>query len=583
MQAESAEERASDAERHASDAETRLAETGEKTNELIQELATARGEAAASLERSTYLERELDGARTRMLALQADGQTAAQRSNEAGSQLAETQARCTELEADLAEAAARIDEAERRTTDVEVELAALNQRMLDAEAAATNELDRVGADLAIARERITELETALALAQRQVADAAIRADGAATALAERAAALEIELNNANGRNRTVEDQLAAVTRHAEELERAARANEVRARTAEDRAAVAEAAINGLEDRMLEARDAADDAITRADALAGKAEAADMAIGRASALQRQLDEALTKLAWMERDLANVQSRELRATDAAAAERVTRAEERAHTAEKRVAEAERRAASAEDRLHDSLRQLLAAEKRVSDMERAGAVEETTDTLGAKHAEHLAQLERQLADAHDKLAQLGEEREMLLSELRAARGDTDVTKLRTVIPPTFAQDPEVTAQRAQVAKLQSDAEVELRRAREETAAAVAELERVRMKTTADIRTLEDQIRVLQKAPAADREATSDTNRTISAAPPDGVIDSLGVLEEAIDSLRANMRAATDETAMMDQTESVQVVAAAVSQAAEHLDRARSALRTLLEWASK
>src|SRR6185503_8144617 len=126
-------------------------------------------------------------------------------------------------------------------------------------------------------------------------------------------------------------------------------------------------------------------------------------------------------------------------------------RAHAAEKRVAEAERRAASAEDRLHDSLRQLLAAEKRITDLERDGAVEETTGTLGPEHAEHLAQLERQLAAAHDKVAQLGEERDMLLSELRAARGDTDVTKLRTMVPPgaspAFQQDPEVTAQRAQV----------------------------------------------------------------------------------------------------------------------------------------
>src|SRR6185436_17076410 len=146
---------------------------------------------------------------------------------------------------------------------------------------------------------------------------------------------------------------------------------------------------------------------------------------------------------------------------------------------------------------------------------------------------------------------------------------------------QDPEVTAQRAHVSKLAADGEVELRKAREETAAAVAELERVRVKTTAEIRTLEDQIRVLQKAPS-DRETTSDTNKTLSA-PSDGVLESLGVLEEAIDSLRANMRAATDETAMMDQTESVQVVASAVSQAAEHLDRARQALRTLLEWASR
>ena len=55
------------------------------------------------------------------------------------------------------------------------------------------------------------------------------------------------------------------------------------------------------------------------------------------------------------------------------------------------------------------------------------------------------------------------------------------------------------------------------------------------------------------------------------------LAVLEESIDSLRANMRAASDETAMMEQTEPVLVVTSAVSQAAEHVERARDALRAL------
>jgi hypothetical protein len=55
------------------------------------------------------------------------------------------------------------------------------------------------------------------------------------------------------------------------------------------------------------------------------------------------------------------------------------------------------------------------------------------------------------------------------------------------------------------------------------------------------------------------------------------LTVLEESIDSLRANMRAASDETAMMDQSDSVVVVSQAVSSAAEHVERARDALRAL------
>ncbi|MEO8553802.1 MAG: hypothetical protein ABI678_27705, partial [Kofleriaceae bacterium] len=238
--------------------------------------------------------------------------------------------------------------------------------------------------------------------------------------------------------------------------------------------------------------------------------------------------------------------------------------------------------------------------------------------KTAEELARLERQLAEAHDKLTQLGEERTMLLSELRAARGDADAAKLRAIIPAAYTEDPEVTASGPQVSRLEATTgenvelkkqlaaahadlerlkkkagdksgpvdDGELRKVREQAATAQAELERVRVKTTADIRALEDQIRDLQQQPpqrrTAERDTTSDTNRTGPAA-PDGIVENLGVLEEAIDSLRANMRAASDETAMMDQTAAVIAVASAVSSAAEHVERARDALRVLTGMVTK
>jgi hypothetical protein len=44
--------------------------------------------------------------------------------------------------------------------------------------------------------------------------------------------------------------------------------------------------------------------------------------------------------------------------------------------------------------------------------------------------------------------------------------------------------------------------------------------------------------------------------------------------------MRAASDETAVMEETESVVVVSNAVSQAAEHVERARAALRALMAY---
>ena len=64
-----------------------------------------------------------------------------------------------------------------------------------------------------------------------------------------------------------------------------------------------------------------------------------------------------------------------------------------------------------------------------------------------------------------------------------------------------------------------------------------------------------------------------------PDGFGQHLSSLQDSIDSLRANMRAASDETAVMDQTDSVQVITSALTQATEEIERARDALRALDE----
>ena len=66
-----------------------------------------------------------------------------------------------------------------------------------------------------------------------------------------------------------------------------------------------------------------------------------------------------------------------------------------------------------------------------------------------------------------------------------------------------------------------------------------------------------------------------------PPHVRDGLAVLEESIDSLRAEMRAAGDETAAMPESDSSQAVGAAIGAARDHLERARAALRALLDWA--
>jgi exo-beta-1,3-glucanase (GH17 family) len=74
------------------------------------------------------------------------------------------------------------------------------------------------------------------------------------------------------------------------------------------------------------------------------------------------------------------------------------------------------------------------------------------------------------------------------------------------------------------------------------------------------------------ADAESTSTTGEL-----PVALIEHINILEESIDSLRANMRAASDETATMEQTTSVAAISEAVSAAAEHIERARASIKAL------
>ena len=90
----------------------------------------------------------------------------------------------------------------------------------------------------------------------------------------------------------------------------------------------------------------------------------------------------------------------------------------------------------------------------------------------------------------------------------------------------------------------------------------------------------RLLAEAEAkveAQQRAREDEPTNTGNAMPIEFAEHLNILEESIDSLKANMRAASDETAMMEQSDSVAAVSQAVSQAAEHVERARDALKIL------
>ena len=108
-------------------------------------------------------------------------------------------------------------------------------------------------------------------------------------------------------------------------------------------------------------------------------------------------------------------------------------------------------------------------------------------------------------------------------------------------------------------------------------SELEQKNGKLEKDIAALRRQLSETEARAEAQARAHEDEPTNTGNALPLEFAEHLNVLEESIDSLRANMRAASDETAMMDQSESVIAITSAVSQAAEHVERARDSLRHL------
>jgi chromosome segregation ATPase len=185
------------------------------------------------------------------------------------------------------------------------------------------------------------------------------------------------------------------------------------------------------------------------------------------------------------------------------------------------------------------------KIASLQREVDAAENVRQFAANTEREIAQLERDLRESKAKLTQLTLERDRLESQLRDLREDSETKNRR-------APDPETTAQ-ADMSRYTA------------LVSRTAELER-------KLSDAEARLAAQQRAAEDDNEPTNT-----GAALPIEFAEQLGVLEESIDSLRANMRAASDETAMMDQTDSVIAISAAVSSAAEHVERARDALRTL------
>ena len=159
-----------------------------------------------------------------------------------------------------------------------------------------------------------------------------------------------------------------------------------------------------------------------------------------------------------------------------------------------------------------------------------------FAANTEREIAGLERELREMKAKVTQITLERDRLESQLRDVREDSETR---------IAQLPRDAARRT------SGAQPDLSRYTALVARA-AELEQKLVKMREGRRAARRQL-AEARAPgrAAPREEDEPTNT--GTGMPLEFAEHLNVLEESIDSLRANMRAASDETAMMDQTESV------------------------------
>jgi chromosome segregation ATPase len=458
----------------------KLAEADRVASSLQRELAElrgSRGHAQAGLdarlaeltERVAAITARADKAEHDLASAQIRAQGSERNLSGANASAAEAEARAAELEQQVGQAEDRIRTAEARVAELEQELAAAVER-------AAREL---GAQLDQAQE---ELGGRLAQAVRELA----AERSTSRSLVDRQTQLEREVAAARS-------QLPALEQRADAAERKVAEADVQLEALQDRIDDLERGLAVAEAVIAEGREA----LRAEQAAAGKARSA---VAEANEIVEQQRSRLVGLEGRLREAdhvcvtAETALREAR-------EQITRLE---HAAAERagLADADR------DRLADALARIGDADRQIGALAaRAEAADLAIGRAGA--------LQHQLDEALTRLAWL--ERERLESEVRDARGDTDAMNRRA---PAKHED---AALRHQLA------------------------------------------------------ADGDLARTGSQLPIGELAEHVIMLEESINSLRANMRAASDETAMMDPSESVSTISTAVSQAAEHVETARAAIRAL------
>lgn len=491
-----------------------------------------------------------------------------------------------------------VAEALRRAADVEIKLRAATRELEAAQRRAEEVEQREAASAGSVRsleERTIAAEIQRTQLQKELVEKVAALD------AEHRTRTETAVKSVEAELERVQQQLAAQRALHETLiaERSALEGQVgtlqqRIRELESSAQVGTAAlvsedpsqssVSALQSQLAAAKAAAKSAVKTAAALEKRIDATETELKASNDARAELAAELATLRDQPAEMhdQSIRIRELEATLAAAEQRAadqsaraTDLEQRANAAADRALAAERRATELQENLEAMATKLAApdaknsnvtedleielseARARIAELTREVDAAENVRQFAATTEREIAQLARELREQKQAVTTLTLERDRLVGQLSDLQSDSETIDRRATStePPTQADLSRYTALVARAAELEAQV--------------------VRMET--DHAGLKRDLAQANARLAAQQRDRDDETTNVASAPTAEVAEWFIVLEESIDSLRANMRAASDETAVMEQNESVVVVSAAVSHAAEHIDRARSALRAL------
>lgn len=525
-----AERRIAEATKHASDGEARANAADAMAKAMAKDVAEALRRAADIDMKVRANARELEDALRRAV--------------EAGERESVATASAAALEQRATVAEAKVAQLDGELIDVRQQLATRDQQQSDS-----------AEQIAKMRQRVREFESS-----RASAETALQSNEAESA--KRIAELEDQLAAAKA-------AVKSAVKTAAGLEKRVDASESELKTSQEARASLAAELSELREQLGKAQVDAEAARSLGDA----DHRARQESSRAEALAKELAAAQARTRELE---ALVASTEVRASEALA--RAHNVETRAKDAAERIVDAERRAREAQEQLADLTarlhagdvqfseakdngaelaRALAKAEARIAELVKEVDAAENVRKFSATTEREIAQLEREVRDQKIVVTQLTLERDRLVAQLGDLHSDSETTHHK-VSSAEFAGQVDLSRYTTLVART---AEVENKLAQFEAANAAL------MRELADA----------EERLAAQQRARDDEPTNVASALPLELAEHLSVLEESIDSLRANMRAASDETAVMEQSESVAAVGAAVGQAAEHVERARAALRKL------